>query len=792
MRVPVEWLKDYVDIKDIDNDLLVERLIMTGSNSEGVEIISDGLSGVVVGHILKISPHPDADKLCLCQIDVGTEELQIVTGATNMKVGDYVPVALHGAVLSGGLKIKRGKLRGEASNGMLCSLEELGVSKSAIPKAFEDGILIFDQAYPLGADVIQLLKLNHPIIEFEITPNRPDCLSMVGMAREVCATFDKSLIIPETLIDQDTDSNSPINLIVDAPELCPRYLAKVVENVIIKPSPLWMQMRLISAGMRPVNNIVDITNYVMLELGQPIHAFDLDALGGKTIGVRRANDGETIKTLDDKERTLNDEMLVITDGTKPVAIAGVMGGAYTEVTKSTQNVLLEVAQFNKTSIRKTSKELGLRSEASSRFEKGVDEYLAPFAMARLCHLIESLGAGNVMPGISESYPSPRPVREISYTADFINNVIGSKMSQSEIEAILNKLNIRTIDGKAIIPEYRMDLEKPIDLVEEVARIYGYDRIEMTLPKMNSWGAYTNGQLIEERAKHELFCQGVDEILTYSFVSPKDLDKIRTSQESLARHQVMLINPLGEEYSAMRSTLMPNVLEVLSRNFNRKIKGARLFEMGSVFLPKEMPITQQPIEKKMLTIGLYGENEDFYTLKGIVESVLNGLGVEGYFFEKESNHPTFHKGRCANVLWRGHVVATLGELHPLVLENYNVSSRAYLADLDFNLLMQIAKDSKRFKAIPKFPAIERDLALLVADDTTSYAIEQVIVDAAGDLLESVKLFDLYKGPQIPDGQKSLAYALLFRKADRTLTDEEINPIFDQILKDLSLKLNAQLR
>ena len=791
MKLPIEWLKAYVDIEDLPQDHLVDRLIMTGSNSEGVHVTAKGIEKVVVGRIDKISAHPEAEKLVLCQTDIGEETVQILTAATHMKEKDYVPVALHGATLAEGLKIKKGKLRGEVSNGMFCSLEELGVEKNAIPKFYEDGLLILDQAYPLGTDVVELLKLNEPVIEFEITPNRPDCLSIIGLAKEVAATFDKPLkTFP--VLELSKAPLEGLSLVVEDSDKCPRYMAKCVKDVQIKPSPLWMQIRLIQAGMRPINNMVDITNYVMLELGQPIHAFDFDAIQTGKIGVRCAVENETIETLDGKERALERDMLVITDGSRPIAIAGVMGGADTEVSAQTTNVLLEVAHFDKSNIRKTSKDLGLRSEASSRFEKGVSEHLVETAMARLCYWIETLEVGTVVSGTAEHYPSPKAPIQIPYDAAFINKIIGTTLSDEAISDLLEKLEIETVDGVAHIPLHRLDLLKPIDLVEEVARMYGYDQIHMTLPKMNAWGAYTNAQLIEERAKHELFCNGVNEILTYSFVSSKDLDKIRTSAHSVLRNQVQLINPLGEEYSTMRSTLMPNVLEVLSRNYNRKNANVRLFELGSVFLPKEMPIKSQPLEKKMLTIGAYGEQEDFFTIKGTVEAVLTGLGIEGYRFEKEVNHPTYHKGRCANVFWHDHLIGTLGELHPMVLENYNIGSRAYVADLDFNILLQLAKEVKLFKAIPKFPAIERDMAVVVEESVTNYDVESVVKSVSGELLESVKLFDVYRGPQIGDGNKSVAYALVFRAQDRTLTDEEINPVFEAILKALEEKVNAQLR
>jgi phenylalanyl-tRNA synthetase beta chain len=796
MRVPIEWLKSYVDIENIDEKTLMDKLVLTGSNNEGSYKISEGIENVVVGRILDIIQHPNADKLVVVTVDVGTEEIQIVTGATNINIGDYIPVALNGATIAGGVKIKKGKLRGEVSNGMLCSLEELGFEGSSIPKEFDDGILILDQPYPVGEDILKILKLDNSVIEFEITPNRPDCLSMLGMAREVSASFDVPVKLPELYTESaasEVESFASVK-IVD-PDLCPRYAAKIIKNIKIESSPQWMQLRLMQSGMRPINNIVDITNYVMLEYGQPIHAFDLHSVSGGEIIIRRALEGEVITTLDDKDRVLNQDMLVIADKDKPIAIAGVMGGANTEISSDTKAVLLEVATFDKTSIRKTSKDLGLRSEASSRYEKGVSAELPAMVVDRVCHLIELLGAGEVVPGLIDVYPNKAPRLEIPFRVERINQMIGCELTIDEMVAILKKLEIEVDDTdghKAIPPYYRLDLLKEIDLVEEIARLYGYDQIKMTLPKTSTWGARTNAQLIEEKAKTELLASGVDEILTYSFVSRKDLDRIHLPEDSLLRKQVELINPLGEEFSVMRASLVPNVLEVLSRNYNRKNLKVKVFEMGSIFLPKELPVMQLPIEKKVLTIGIYGEHEDFFTLKGIVENLLTGVGIDGYYFEKETHAPTYHTGRCANIIWGDHILGTMGEIHPLVQEEYSLGVRTYVADLDFNLIMQLSRESKLFKAIPRYPAIERDIAVLVKDETTSHQIEQLVKSSAGELLESVVMFDMYKGRQIPEGYKSVAYALVFRSEERTLEDEAVNKIFSKILKALEVELDAQLR
>jgi len=801
MRVPIEWLRDYVDFNGIDEKKLIDKLVLTGSNNEGSDKICEGIENIVVGKIIEITGHPNAEKLIVCQVDVGEETVQIVTGATNVFVGAYIPVALHGAVIANNIKIKRGKLRGETSNGMLCSLEEMGFDSASIPKEFDDGILILDDTYPLGLSILEALKLNESVVEFEITPNRPDCLSVIGMAREVAASFDLETKLPELYVEfsQSEIENFASVEVLDS-ELCPRYVAKVIKNIKIQSSPLWMQLRLMQAGMRPINNIVDITNYVMIEYGQPIHAFDLEALHNGKIKVRHAGEGEIFETLDGKERPLNAEMLVIADDTRTVGIAGVMGGANTEIKNTTQTVLIEVASFDKSSIRKTSKELVLRTEASSKFEKGVSFEMPLEVANRVCYLMEQLGAGDVVPGVIDIYPNKSKAIEIPYSVEGINRVIGATLSKAQIIEALDKLEIQTVETKvgetskltAIIPHYRLDLFNEIDLVEEVARIYGYDKISMTLPRLDVWGAKTNAQMIKDRVKFELLSNGVDEILSYSFVSKKDLDKINLPETSLLRNQVALINPLGEEFSVMRSTLIPNLLEVLARNSNRKNKQVRIFEIGSTFIPKEIPVEQLPIEKENLAIGLIGEHEDFYTLKGIVENVLKTLGIEGAYFEKERNHATFHKGRCANIIWNGHVLGVLGEIHPNVLENFDLNERAYIADLHYNILLQIAREDKKYSAIPRYPAIERDIAILVKDEITSMQIETIVKNTCGDLLETVKMFDMYKGKQITDGYKSVAYELVFRANDRTLVDDEVNKIFNKVLKVLETEIGAQLR
>lgn len=792
MRLPIEWLKEYISIESKGVQSIADGLTLSGSNSEGVHFTGEQVKKIVVGQIVEMEQHPDAEKLKVCQVNIGEEMIQIVTNASNVKVNDLIPVALHGAILADGMKIKKGKLRGVLSQGMFCSFAELGVSSSSVPKAYEEGVLVLEGNPELGMDIMTYLKLDEAVIELEITPNRPDCLSILGMARETAATFQWKLKeLPHYTFPEKLEASAEgVKVHVEAKDLCRRYQARLIENVVVKSSPLWMQMRLIQAGMRPVNTIVDLTNYVMLETGQPIHAFDADKLNTLSIEVRRAKAKEKIITLDDQERTLDEEMLVICNQDQAIAIAGLMGGADTEVSEATQNVLIEIASFDKTSVRRTSKVLGLRSEASSRFEKGVSEERVELAMSRLCYWIEELNIGQVTGNENEYFEGSKPLVKIAYTADYINEMIGTNLSESEIQAYLERLEIKTEKGYALIPPYRLDLQKKVDLVEEVARMYGYQNIPMTLPKMNTWGAYTNGQRIEEKAKQSLFASGVDEMLTYSFVSPKDIDLINIPENSLFRQQVMLKNPLGEEYSAMRRTLMPNVLQVLARNESRKIAQAKMFELGSIFIPKQMPVTEAPLEKKMLTLGMYG-GVDFFSLKGSLENLFEALGIEGHEYIREENHASFHPGRCANIVWKGHFLGTLGEIHPQVMENFGFNERVYLAELEFNSLMQIAQELKKFKPIPKFPAVERDLAVVLDETIEAGRVEKCIQEAAGPLLESVVLFDIYQGEQVPSGQKSMAYALVFR-GEETLTDEIINPIFEKILQALKQALNADLR
>lgn len=797
MLVPIKWLKEYVDI-DIDTKELADKLTMSGSHVDSIENIDKGVENVVVGKIIEIKDHPNADKLVITVVDVGEEKIQIVTGAKNIKAGDYIPIALVGAKLPGGMKIRKGKLRGVESCGMLCSAEELGIDTNLIPKELKDGIYILDKEYPLGKDIKEVMGLYGEVVDFEITPNRPDCLSIIGMARETAATFSKKLKLPKIEIKEETDNiNNYINgITVEDKELCRRYYARVVKDIKVEPSPMWLQRRLIEAGVRPINNIVDITNYVMLELGQPLHAFDLDKLEDKKIIVRRAKEKEKITTLDEVERNLDTSMLVIADGKKPVAIAGVMGGEDSEVSENTKTILIESANFNGRSVRLTSRAVGLRTEASSRFEKDLDPNLADIACNRVCQLIEEIGAGKVIGGYIDVHGDRPKSTKIALRPERVNALLGVEIEVNEMVDILNRLEIKceTIDEKieTQIPSFRQDLEMEADLIEEIGRIYGFDKVEPEPLK----GALSRGQKsryrqIEDKVKNILTGLGLNEIMTYSFISPKVYDKINLPEDSIKRRFVEIMNPLGEDYSVMRTTLIPNMMEVLTRNYKYGIESVLVYEIGNTFIPKEIPVKQLPFENKVLCVGMYG-NVDFFDIKGTIDSLLTSLGITGYEYIREENHTTFHPGRTANIIIENHVLGTIGEIHPDVLENYGIKERVYIAELDLIIIAYLANMERKYRPLPKYPAITRDIALVVDNDVMVKEIGKVIWENSKGLVESVKLFDVYTGNQIPEGKKSVAYSIIYRSYERTLTDEEINVVHDNIVERLQEKLNAELR
>ena len=796
MFVSMNWLKNYIDI-DIDINEFADKMTMSGSMVEEINIIGNDIKNVIVGRIETVTNHPDADKLVICKVDVGKEKLQVITGADNIAKGDYVPVAVHGALLPGGIKIEKGEIRGEISEGMLCSASELGIPKAMIPEKIKDGIWILDKAYPLGENIVDILNLRDEIIEFEITSNRPDCLSILGIAREAAATLNKKVNYPKIeVVEIDEKTDEYISVEIEDTEGCTRYIARVIKNIEIKPSPQWMQQRLISAGVRPINNIVDITNYVMLEYGQPLHAFDISYIEGNKIIVKKAQDGELFTTLDGVERRLDSTMTMIADTSKSLAIAGVMGGEQSEVTEKTETILLESAHFNANTTRLTSKALTLRTEASSRYEKGVDPNVTRLAADRACQLIVQLGAGEVLQGAVDVYPKKIKPRKVIIRPEKINNLLGISLSNEEMLDIFRRLELEAKDLKDTIeitvPTYRMDLLMEADFAEEVARIFGYDKIPPTMARGNIMvGGMPDNQVIGDIVKDLLNGMGFNEILTYSFVSPKSIDMINLGENSAKRNMIRLINPLGDETSVMRTTLLPNMLEVVARNINRGVEDFRAFEIGQIFVPKPDTEKELPYEIPNLTIAMYGQ-EDFYELKGVVEALLDELGIKGYEITVEKNHPTYHPGRCANIVVGDKILGTIGELHPTVMENYDLNKRCYCGELDFSILLKLSQLEKSYEPLAKYPSITRDFAIVVDKTILAKQIEDIIKSKGGDILESFKLFDVYEGDQIGENLKSVAYTITYRDKKRTLTDEEADSVHNSILAKICKKLGGKLR
>ncbi|MGI6777248.1 MAG: phenylalanine--tRNA ligase subunit beta [Acetivibrionales bacterium] len=796
MKVPMNWLKEYVDI-NVTTEEFINAMTMSGSKVESVEKLGEEISNVVVGKIVSIEPHPNADRLQVSKVDVGNEVLQIVTGASNISLGDYVPIALPGSTLPGGIKIKKSKLRGVESNGMMCSIQELNLTKDDFPEAAEDGIFILQEELTPGRDIKEVLNLNDTVVEFEITSNRPDCLCMEGIAREAAVALKAGFNEPVIQVKEEADeaASSYASVEIHDPDLCSRYAARIIKDVKIGTSPKWMRERLRSAGVRPINNIVDITNYVMLELGQPMHAFDLEYIEGNSIIVRRAKDGETMKTLDGQDRKLDPSMLVIADSNKAVGIAGVMGGANSEITSKTKIILFESATFNGTSIRQTAKKLGLRTEASARFEKGLNSENAERAVNRAVQLVEMLGAGVVCKGVIDCYPQKQQQRIISFCPDRINALLGTSIDKSFMVATLKALGFEVDEASLSVkvPSFRGDVEGEADLAEEVARFYGYNRIQATLlsGKTASLGRKTFKQKIEDIIKDTMIASGLYEAYTYSFSSPRVFDRIRLPKDSENRKAVVISNPLGEDYSIMRTTTIPNILDVLSTNYNRRIEEARLFELSYVYQPKGLPVKELPDEKMVLTIGMYGKT-DFYHLKGVVEELLDRLGIIDYEFLPEKNNPSFHPGRTAKVIVGDIEIGVIGEIHPELVQEFECPERTYVGVIEVKPLVENASLLSEYKPLPKFPAVTRDIAMLVRDEIMVKQIQDIIKQNSGSILEEIELFDVYKGKQVPEGMKSVAYSIRFRALDRTLRDEEVNKVMDKIIKDLKEKLDVQLR
>ncbi|AEG60700.1 phenylalanine--tRNA ligase subunit beta [Desulforamulus ruminis] len=805
MRVSYNWLKDYVDIT-VSPQELADRLTLAGLTVDTVEELGAGLENIVTGCILKIERHPNADKLVVCTVDVGQEEpLQIVTGATNVREGHKVPSALEGAKLAKGLQIKRSKLRGVESRGMLCSGQELGMEAKLMSAEMASGILILPDEVPVGLDAREVLGLNDFVLELDLTPNRGDALCLIGVARDVAAILKTELKVPAPKFDESGEKAEDLAKvdILDA-DLCRRYVARIIKGVQMGPSPMWLQNRLRAAGIRPISNIVDVTNYVMLELGQPLHAFDYNALKNHHIIVRRAQDQEKIVSLDGVERLLNPDMLAITDENGPVAVAGVMGGLDSEVTENTVDVLIEAAYFHPINIRRTSKALGLRSESSLRFEKGIDINGCRRAADRAVELIQQLAGGTIASGAVDNFPAPITEKTIQLRFARVQWVLGIDISREEIVNILERLQFRVQanaeDLLVTVPAFRPDITREIDLIEEVARLYGYNQIPDTLPfGASTQGARTADQELTWDAKRVMTTCGFQEVVTYSFVHPRVFDLMNLPADSRFRKAVRLQNPLSEEQSVMRTVLVPNLLEVLQRNHNRRAQGGAVFEVGRVFYPVEgQPLPEEVPVLAAVALGSTPKtwNQpsrplDFFFIKGVAEQLLDTLGLVGAEFNRHQD-PSFHPGRCAKIEIQGELLGVLGELHPNVVENYELPGRVMALKIDLQVLAGYPRPVKQYRSLLKFPAVERDLAVLVKQEVAVAHMLTIIQKAGGDLLRSVEIFDLYQGSQVPEGFKSVAFSMKFQAEDRTLTDQEVADKMQRIARSLSAQTGAELR
>jgi len=795
MNLSMKWLADYVDVSDINVKDYCDRMTDTGSKVEGYEILGEDIVNVVVAKIEKITPHENSDHLQVCQMNVGKDELtQIVTGAQNVFEGAIVPAALPVAKLPGDVTIKAGKLRGVESNGMLCSIGELGLTEHDMPGANNDGILILGDEYAdkLGMDIREALMLEDKVVEFEITSNRPDCLSVVGLARETAVSFDRGWTLKAPVVKGAGDGDkieNHLNVRIDAPDLCYRYMARVVKNVKIEPSPLWLRMRLRAAGVRPINNIVDITNYVMLEYGQPMHAFDYAQLDGSNIIVRRAADGEKFKSLDDIDHTLDNTMLVIADEKKACALAGVMGGANSEITDKTATVVFESACFSGPSVRVTAKKNGMRTESSARFEKGLDPENCYAGLERACELVELLGAGDVVDGIIDVYPTKTAPATLTLDADVINHFLGIHVSEDYMKEILKKLEF-TVDGNKITaPTFRADIGCMNDVAEEIARIYGYNKIEASAIRAETTqGGRTPKQQFEVDLSDLLCNIGLDEIQTYSFISPKYYDKIRLPADSSLRKSIVISNPLGEDTSVMRTTALPSMMEVVARNNNMGNENVWLYEVASTYIPNGEG--ELPTEGKSLVLAAYGD-VDFYKMKGVVDEIAEVSGVK-LSYTSYSEDSAYHPGRCAKILVGDKELGIIGQIHPLTADNYGMDIPVYAAVIDFDILFAVANRTKHYKALPKYPASTRDFSFVCDEALEVGSIFDAVTKAGGKLVEDVKLFDIYRGAQVGENKKSVSIRVTLRAADRTLTVEETEKASKKILGDLEHKLGITLR
>lgn len=804
MNTSLSWIKAYVPELDVTAQEYTDAMTLSGTKVEGYEKMDADLEKIVIGQILSIERHPDADKLIICQVNVGTETVQIVTGAPNVKEGDKVPVVLDGGRVAGGhdgkmtpggIKIKKGKLRGIESCGMMCSIEELGSTREMYPEAPEYGIYIFPEDAVVGESAIHALGLDDVIFEYEITSNRVDCYSVLGIAREAAATFGKKFVPPvvkET--GNSEDAHDYVKVTVKDTDLCPRYTARVVKNIKIAPSPKWMQRRLASNGIRPINNIVDITNYVMEEYGQPMHAYDYDTIAGHEIVVRRAEKGETFVTLDGQERTMDDSVLMICDGEKAVGIAGIMGGENSMITDDVKTMMFEAACFDGTNIRLSSKKVGLRTDASGKFEKGLDPNNAEAAMNRACQLIEELGAGEVVGGMVDVYTTKKEPVRVPFEPEKINALLGTELSKEQMLKYFEPIEL-AYDAKTneiVAPTFRHDIFRTADLAEEVARFYGYDNIPTTLPR----GEATTGKLpfklrIEEVARDIAEYCGFSQGMTYSFESPKVFDKLLLEEDSPYRNAIKISNPLGEDFSIMRTVPLNGMLTSLAFNYNHRNKNVRLYELGNVYLPKQLPLTELPEERMMFTLGMYGEG-DFFVMKGVVEEFFEKAGLhKASSYDPKAGKPFLHPGRQANIIYDGEALGYLGEIHPVVADKYGIGEKAYVAVLDIPKVVENASFDRKFEGIAKFPAVTRDISMMVSKDILAGQIEAMIRQRGGKHLESLKLFDIYEGEQIKKGYKSMAYSLVFRAKDKTMTEDEITSAMKKVYNGLE-SMGIELR
>lgn len=805
MNTSLSWIKAYVPDLDVTDQEYTDKMTLIGTKVEGSVRLNEDLEKIVIGQIEKIEPHPDADKLVICQVNVGTQTIQIVTGAKNIHEKDKVPVVLDqgrvagghepGQIVKGGIKIKKGKLRGVESCGMMCSIEELGQTRELFPEAPENGIYIFPEDAPVGADAVKELGLDDVVFEYEITSNRVDCFSVIGIAREAAAAFDRKFIPPVVCeTGNDEDAADYIKVRVEDQDLCRRYCARVVKNIKIGPSPKWLQRRLASVGIRPINNLVDITNYVMEEYGQPMHAYDLSTISGGEIVVRRAKKGEHFVTLDGQDRVMDEEVLMICDGEKSVGIAGIMGGENSMITDDVQTVLFEAACFDGVNIRKSSKRIGLRTDASSKFEKGLDPNNAQAAIDRACQLVEELGAGEVVGGIVDVYTDKKEPVRVKFEPEKINALLGTSLTKEEMLSYLEKVELAydAESGEIVAPTFRHDIFRMADIAEEVARFYGYDRIPVSLPHGESTAGKISFKLqVEELARQTAQFCGFSESMSYSFESPKVFDRLLLENDSPLRKTVNILNPLGEDYSIMRTLSVNGMLTSLATNYNRRNKDVRLYEIANIYLPKQLPVTELPDERVQFTLGMYGEG-DFFVMKGIVEEFFERAGMnERVVYDPSQKLPYLHPGRQAHIYYKGTRLGYLGEVHPKVAGTYGIDERVYIAVLDMPSVNEYVTFGRKFEGIAKYPAVTRDLSMVVRKEILAGQIEEVIEKKGGAYLESFRLFDLYEGKQVKEGCKSMAYSITFRAKDRTLTEEDISSAMGRILAGLE-ELGIELR